>query len=185
MAGTTPDDLGHLLCPAALPVLTVATTVPVRFSRDYASGSSLSGAPCLEASRRPWLHRSWLMAGLALFLAPEGWLEGRPPTISIARSQSTPLWAERRNGHRPSEPHPRRAARRKGGAAPRAGGRRRAWRRGWASIHQRRPKCPLSPLSDAARTAPRPSITCQPCRLGRRPGPPSPAVMQLGRRQDL
>jgi hypothetical protein len=53
----TPDDLGHLLCPAPLPVLTVATTVPVRFSRYYASGSSLSG---VRADRMAWqsLHGS-------------------------------------------------------------------------------------------------------------------------------
>jgi hypothetical protein len=40
---STPEDLGHLLCRPALPVLTVATTVPGRFSGDYASGSSFSG----------------------------------------------------------------------------------------------------------------------------------------------
>jgi hypothetical protein len=38
-----PEDLGHLQCRPALPVLTVATTVPGRFSDDYASGSSFSG----------------------------------------------------------------------------------------------------------------------------------------------
>ena len=41
--GTTPEDLGHLLCRPPLPVLTVETTVPGRFSGDYASGSSFSG----------------------------------------------------------------------------------------------------------------------------------------------
>src|SRR4029453_16921863 len=46
---STPEDLGHLLCRPALPVLTVATTVP--------GTPGVRGAPAIKAGRlRIWLE---------------------------------------------------------------------------------------------------------------------------------